>query len=156
MSLASIVSHRGRWEEAEELFVRALRTREGILGMEHADTLTCMVHLAMLYITQNRWKEAETLQAQLVETSKKIGLPDTLTINYMWNLASNYGHQSRWKEAEDLTVQVFEMSKKVLGVEHPDTLYFMACLATIYKTQQKGDEAARFEAQEKEIRNRLS
>ncbi|OCK72871.1 hypothetical protein K432DRAFT_38395 [Lepidopterella palustris CBS 459.81] len=50
-----------------------------------------MANLASTYIDQGRWKEAEELDVQVMETRKRVlgeGHPDTLTS--MANLASTY------------------------------------------------------------------
>ncbi|KAI6544140.1 hypothetical protein MCOR05_002643 [Pyricularia oryzae] len=60
-----------------------------------------MANLASTYRNQGRWKEAEQLEVEVMETSKeKLGLdhPDTLTS--MADLASTYRSQGRWDEAE--------------------------------------------------------
>ncbi|KAK3896330.1 kinesin light chain 3, partial [Staphylotrichum tortipilum] len=62
--------------------------------------------MASTYRNQGRWSEAESLEVQVMETSKsKLGAdhPDTLTS--MGNLASTYRNQGRWEEAEKLEVQ---------------------------------------------------
>jgi hypothetical protein len=64
-----------------------------------------MGNLALIYQNQGRWKEAEDLKVQVIETSLRVlnaKHPDTLTS--MANLALIYQNQSRWKEAEDLEV----------------------------------------------------
>ncbi|KAJ5901450.1 hypothetical protein N7495_001978 [Penicillium taxi] len=74
-------------------------------------------------IQNGRWKEAEELEVQVMDTRKRVlgpEHPDTLTS--MKNLALTYWTQRRWKEAEELEVQVMETSKRVLVPEHPDTL----------------------------------
>jgi len=95
-------------------------------GQEHPSTLTSMGNLASTYRDQGRWKEAEELEVQVMETSLRVlgqEHPDTLTS--IANLASTYRDQGRWKEAEELEVQVMETRKRVLGQEHPDTLTSM-------------------------------
>ena len=45
-----------------------------VLGEEHPDTLTSMANLASTYRNQGRWKEAEKLEVQVMETRKtKLG-----------------------------------------------------------------------------------
>ena len=89
-----------------------------------------MANLASTFWNQGRWKEAEELFVQVMETRKRVlreEHPDTLTS--MANLASTYRNQGRWKEAEELFVQVMETRKRVLGEEHPDTLTSINSLA---------------------------
>ena len=115
---------------SEITYQRLYAQNQKVLGLEHPSTLTSMANLASTYRNQGRWKEAEELEVQVMETRKRVlGLehPDTLTS--MANLASTYRNQGRWKEAEELFVQVMETRKRVLGLEHPDTLTSMANLA---------------------------
>jgi hypothetical protein len=61
---------------------------------EHPDTLTSMANLASTYRNQGRWKEAEELEVQVMETSLRVlgaEHPDTLTS--IANLASTYKNQ---------------------------------------------------------------
>src|SRR6267154_428749 len=90
-------------------------------------------NLALVYFEGGRWKEAEELFVQVMETRKRVlgaEHPDTLTS--MGNLTSTYRDQGLWKEAEVLEVQVMETSLRVLRAEHPDTLKCMGNLASTY------------------------
>ena len=105
---------------------------------------------------QGRWLEAEKLQAQVLETSKRmLGIehPDTLT--RIANLASTYWNQGRLTEAEKLEVDVLETSKRVLGVEHPSTLTRMTNLASTYWNQGRLTEAEKLEVDALETSKRV-
>ncbi|KAL9611396.1 MAG: hypothetical protein Q9167_003937 [Letrouitia subvulpina] len=111
---------------------------------------------ALAFSEAGRWKEAEELDVQVMETTKRVlgeEHPDTLTS--MANLASTYWNQGRWKEAEELEVQVMETTKKVLGEEHPATLTSMANLASTYWNQGRWKEAEGLEVQVMETRKRV-
>jgi Tetratricopeptide repeat len=43
-----------------------------LLGQEHPDTLSSMNNLASTYQNQGRWKEAEELGVQVMETTKRV------------------------------------------------------------------------------------
>ncbi len=106
-----------------------------------------------IYNHEGRWKKAEKLLAQAMETFKmKLGAdhPDTLTI--MGNLASTYTNQGRLEEAERLEVQVMEIRKTKLGADHPDTLTSMGNLAATYQKQGRWEEAEKLEVQVMETR----
>jgi hypothetical protein len=82
-----------------------------------------MNNLASTYWNRRRWKEAEVLQVDVVEISKRVlGDKHPHTLTSIQNLASTYRSQGRWKEAEVLQVDVVETGKRVLGKEHSDTL----------------------------------
>ncbi|KAI9825802.1 MAG: hypothetical protein M1832_000742 [Thelocarpon impressellum] len=73
------------------------------MGVEHPSTLDNIANLASTYGKQGRWKEAEELQLQVMETSKQVlGLDHPNTLTRIANLASTYHDQGRWKEAEEL------------------------------------------------------
>jgi Tetratricopeptide repeat/Heterokaryon incompatibility protein (HET) len=130
-SLVSINRDLRQWREAMEVSI-----------LDHPETLSIIANMASLYINQGRWKEAEDLDAQVVETRKRVlgaEHPDTLTS--IANLASTLWSQGRWKEAEDLDVQVMEARKRVLGAEHPSTLTSVANLASMYRNQGRWKEA---------------
>jgi tetratricopeptide (TPR) repeat protein len=95
-----------------------------------------MANLASTYRNQGRWKEAEELEVQAMETSLRVlGQEHPDTLSSMANLAATYRNQERWKEAEKLFMQVMETRKRVLGQEHPDTLTSMNNLAFTLKSQ---------------------
>ncbi|KAH8761907.1 hypothetical protein BGZ57DRAFT_992576, partial [Hyaloscypha finlandica] len=58
--------------EAEPLFVEETKRRKRVLGQEHLDTLTSIANLASIYRNQGRWKEAEDLDVQVIETRKRV------------------------------------------------------------------------------------
>jgi tetratricopeptide (TPR) repeat protein len=109
-----------------------------------------------MYWNQGRWKEAEELVVQIIETRKRESgpeHPDTLTS--IANLATTYRNQGRWKEAEELGVQVIETRKRLLGQEHPSTLTSMNNLASTYRNQGRWKEAEELGVQVIEIRKRV-
>jgi hypothetical protein len=112
--------------------------------------------LSSVLENQGRWKEAEELGVQVVETVKRaFGQESPGTLTSMGNLASAYRNQGRWKEAEELEVQVMETRKRVLGQEHPDTLASMTNLASTYRNQGRWKEAEELEVQVMETMKRV-
>jgi tetratricopeptide (TPR) repeat protein len=105
---------------------------------------------------EGRWKEAEELNVQVMETRKRVlGEEHPDTLRSMGNLASTYQNQGRWKEAEELEVQVMETTKRVLGEEHPDTLLSMGNLASTYWNQGRWKEAEELFVQVMETTKRV-
>jgi hypothetical protein len=101
----------------------------GLTEQDNEATTNLVWKCAMTLFEDGRWREAEELFMQVMETRKRVlgeEHPDTLTS--MANLASTYRNQGRWKEAEELEVQVMETRKRVLDDEHPDTLTSVANL----------------------------
>ncbi|KAF8864851.1 FabD/lysophospholipase-like protein [Acephala macrosclerotiorum] len=112
--------------------------------------------VGMCLYSDGRWKEAEELDVQVMETRKTLlgqEHPDTLTS--IANLAATYRKQGRWKEAEELEVQVIKTRKTLLGQEHLDTLTSIANLAVTYWEQGRWKEAEELEVQVMERRKTL-
>ena len=87
----------------------------------------------MIYLNQEKWKEAEGLYMQAIKTGESLlgqEHPDILT--KMNNPAFIYEGQGHWTEAENLEMQVLRTRRGILGQEHPDTLTSMASLVSTY------------------------
>ena len=100
-----------------------MKTNLKILKQEHPETLTSMAYLTIIYLNQERWKEAEELGVRVMEMSKRIQRQEhPHMLITMANLAGMYRKQRRWKEAEKLEVHVMEAEINVLKAEDPYTL----------------------------------
>ncbi|KAJ5661492.1 uncharacterized protein N7477_009108 [Penicillium maclennaniae] len=138
----------GNIAESRDMAYNSRKQRALLFGSEGEQTLDSTAMLANAHGLEGRWKRAEQLEVQVMETRKmKLGAdhPDTLTS--MANLASTYGHQGRWEEAEQLEVQVMETSKTKLGADHPNTLIIISNLASTYRNQGRWEEAEQLEVQ---------
>jgi len=133
---------KGNYNVVEKMIKEAMNAYELSLGQEHQNTLASIAFLAITYRRQGRWKEAEELEVQVMETSLRLhGAEHPNTLNSINNLASTYRRQGRWKEAEELGVQVMETRNMVLGAEHPSTLLSLHNLAFTWKGQGRDAEA---------------
>ncbi|KAH6970347.1 hypothetical protein BKA56DRAFT_735956 [Ilyonectria sp. MPI-CAGE-AT-0026] len=151
--IAGYLDFEGKWSEAEELSIEAVKIREELFGADDPDTLSSMAGLASIYRNQGRWEEAEKLLVQVMETCKtKLGADHPSTLTSMGNLASTYRNQGRWEEAEKLDVQVMETSETKLGADHPSTLTSMGNLASTFWNQGRWEEAEKLEVQVMETR----
>ena len=87
-----------------------------VLGAEHPDTLISIANLANTYQNQGRWNEAEKLNVDVMDMSKRLLGPEhPHTLLCIANLAIIYQNQGRWNEAEELEIQVMDMRKRLLG-----------------------------------------
>ena len=135
-------------EQAEVRLCQELQDVEQSLGVENELVCAVKSQFSRLLSGQGRWKETETLQLQVLETSKKMFGPEhSSTLISMSNLAGTYSHQGRWKEAEELQLQVLAVSKKIFGPEHPYSLTSMTNLAGTYSHQGRLKEAEELQLQ---------
>ena len=76
--------------------MQMIETLKKVLGKEHPSTLTSMANLALTYLNQGQWKEAEELGVQLMETSLKVlEEKQPFTLTSIANLALMYLNQGR-------------------------------------------------------------
>lgn len=76
--------------------------------------------LALTYHSQGLWKEAEELQQQMLERSKKsLGADHPATLNCVNSLAWTLKRQGRSPEAISLMKDCIRRRHRVLGVDHP-------------------------------------
>jgi hypothetical protein len=88
-----------------------------------------MANLASTYRNQGRWKEAEDLQVQVMETIKRVLGPEhPSTLTSMNNLAFTWKGHGRDREALKLMEECMAVASRILGTTHPNTLSVSATL----------------------------
>ena len=69
---------------------------EGVLREEHPSTLSSIANLASTYWSQGRWKKAEEIEVQVIETRRRIlGKEHPNTLTTMNNLVFTMKEQGR-------------------------------------------------------------
>jgi len=94
---------------------------------KHPITLSSVIILAGIYMSQSRWNESENLMAWVLARTKEVyGADHRNTLDAEHRLAWIYMSQGRWNESETLLSRVLEARTEALGKEHPETLTTMA------------------------------
>jgi CHAT domain-containing protein/Tfp pilus assembly protein PilF len=108
----------------------------------HSITAISLNDLALLYLTQGRYREAEPLfQRSLKIRENQLG-PDHLKVaNGTESLASLYQAQGRYEEAEPLFQRSLQIRENRLGSDHYITAISLNNLAVLYLTQERYKEA---------------
>ena len=86
-NLAELYRRQGKYEQAEELYQRALAIREKVLGSDHPDTATTLHNLAYLYQDQGKYEQAEALYQRALAIYEQAFDPDH---PYIANTLENY------------------------------------------------------------------
>ena len=82
-----------------------------------------MTNLASIYSDQERFKEAEELETQVLGIEKRVLGPEhPSTVTGMNNLAHTYWGQDRHDEALNLMRSVHALNIRTLGEDHPYTI----------------------------------
>jgi hypothetical protein len=80
-------------------------------------------------MNQGRWEEAEELDVQVMETSKRVlGQEHPSTLTSMANLAWTLKSQGCNDEALELITKCVQLMTQKLGVNHPNT---KVCTSTL-------------------------
>ncbi|KAM5348926.1 hypothetical protein ACJ41O_008749 [Fusarium nematophilum] len=136
------VGDQGKFQEAEEMYERALEGYEKALGPHHTSTLNTVNNLGSLYKAQGKFKEAEEMYERALEGKEKALGPDhTSTLDTVNNLGLLYSDQGKFQEAEEMYERALEGTEKALGPHHISTLGTADNLGSLYRAQGKFKEA---------------
>ncbi|KAI1041091.1 hypothetical protein LB505_005896 [Fusarium chuoi] len=132
----------GKYKAAEQMTKKAIAAGLPSLGEENRTMHRCLSELSAAYRKQRKTTEAESIDIQLVETSKRIwGEEHELTLNSMNDLALSYTFQHRNAEAEEILARVLSISKRIHGDRHRDVLKSKGNLVLAYTNQRQYDKA---------------
>jgi tetratricopeptide (TPR) repeat protein len=133
----------GKLNEAEEIFQRALASKEKALGTDDPSTLVTVHNLGMIYRAQGKLNEAEEMYLRaLAGNVKALGADHTSTLSTVLNLGLLYQNQGRLNATKEMYQRALAGLEKVLGHDHTFTLMILHCRANIYREQGKLEEAA--------------
>ncbi|ELR09121.1 hypothetical protein GMDG_03701 [Pseudogymnoascus destructans 20631-21] len=132
----------GEYAAAEQIGRTAVVGREGVLGVEHPDTLISVSQLGLVLSRQGKYKEAEAMHQRALQGMEKVlGVEHPDTLSGVSQLGLVLERQGKYKEAEAMERRALGGREKVLGVEHPDTLSGVSNLGSVLSRQGKYEEA---------------
>jgi tetratricopeptide (TPR) repeat protein len=141
--LAELAKRQNRLAEAARLRDEVLRTRQRVLGPDHADTLQSLSDLAVVQYEDGRFADSEATARVVLERRTRILGPDhPKTLESMNDLGSALREQGKLDEALAVYDRLLEARRRVLGPDHPDTGVAMLVVAQVKKSQKKYDQAA--------------
>jgi tetratricopeptide (TPR) repeat protein len=91
---------KGKYDEAELLYRRALAIREKVLGPDHPDVAASLNNLATLLDKQGKYDEAEPLYRRALAIRKKVLGPDHPDVAASLNNLAALLHKSGMKKTE--------------------------------------------------------
>ncbi|MHC4463890.1 MAG: protein kinase domain-containing protein [Planctomycetota bacterium] len=136
-ALADSYRAQGRYEEAEQMIFKALDIDKSDQKLPHEI-------LAVLYLDQGRYRQAEAVFREVIEQHQR-DLPGEgihrYTLPMLSGLAAVYTRQERFAEAEPLFQDVRETQKEKLGDDHWETLKTLNDFGVLRREQQHYEEA---------------
>ena len=140
--VATYLSSRVRFAEAESLFQRALRIREHALGPEHPLVASSLNNLASIYLRQSKYEQAEPLFQRALRTWEyALGPEHPRVAASLNNLAELYKEQGKYEQAEPLFQRALRIWEQVMGPEDPDVAFALHGLAELYREQGRYGQA---------------
>lgn len=121
--LADVLRTRGRFDEADALYLETLRQQQDQLGREDGETLKTASGLAELRSLQGDFAAAEAILGEVVEAQLRVrgeAHPDTL--QSLTTLAHVRNEQQRFEEGLELSDRAIAAGARSLGPEHPAVL----------------------------------
>ena len=96
-------------EQAKKQLIQEVEDIEQSLGAENFLVLILQDIISSLLMGQGRWKDAESLQQEILEISTRtLGQEHPSTLTRIANLAETYNDQGRWQDAESLQQEILE------------------------------------------------
>lgn len=125
VGLSDALSNLGRFEEAEEMARRVLRTSLELQGKEHASTQKAVIKLARLLLDQGKQEEAEITLRQTISlypTSDALPSQNLEKFEGLRALAKVFQLQRKYREAEEMSLLALNGFESLLGANHSTTL----------------------------------
>jgi len=133
---------RGRYAEAEPLYLRALRIREHFLGEEDPDMVRSLHHLAEVLRVQSKYAQAESLFQRAIQLGERtLGPEHHQVAAALHSLAFLYWEQGKYSQARSLYQRAARVLEQALGSEHPNLAFVLNSLADLCHGQGKSEQA---------------
>ena len=141
--LAEILTLKSQYEQAEALYLEALKTRQKLLGEKNIDTVSSIDGLGLVYLDQGKYEQAEANFLKALRFAREILQKEEYDIcaEIMSHLAYVYRIQGKLDEAEPLCLESLQLRKKINGEEHSNFATGLHELGMLYKHQGKYKEA---------------
>ena len=137
--LAHTYGRRGRWTESGNLWARLVEIGK---TNKHADTFGFMGNLAIAYINQARWEEAEFLLSEAIELQILAqGQENPRRLLNLALLADLYRRQKRLDKAQILTLEIERLYSGAIGNYDAGALEDLRQFALLFKDQGRLREA---------------
>ena len=132
----------GEYNQAKELFEKALTIRKKIFGEDHADVATSYDNLALVYNRLGEYNQAKELHEKALMIFKKIFGEDHANVAKSYNnLALVYKSLGEYNQAKELYEKALTIFKKIFGEDHADVATSYDNLALVYKSLGEYNQA---------------
>lgn len=136
---------RAQYAEAEQLFVRTLAMREGMLEAHDPDRAESLTDLGVLYYTQSKFEQAEALLKRAISISEQSPDADQARrADSLTGLAWVYKTQGKFDLAEPLLLQALALHEQQAHANAVNIAESLNELGVLYNDASKFDLAEQF------------
>lgn len=145
INLANIYRFEKKYNESEELYLKAISIKEKKLGA-HPDLAHLKKGLAQLYMEMGKTGEVEKLLLGAYDINKKkLGEKNPATVAVQQELANFYRYTNNNSKATDLITKVVAAKKEIYGEAHPNYIQALEDLAlTQWQSGKIGETKANY------------
>ena len=130
-----------RFEEAEEVLMRALNEQENAAG-PLAVKVAILETLGSLYLRMGRYAEAEQAHLRAIPIAESVFAADHPEIaKQLSALARVYYAQGRNENAEPLYLRSIDILERAFGTDYPDLGIYYENIGNLYNHMERYDEA---------------
>jgi CHAT domain-containing protein len=141
-NLALLYKDMGRYQEAEQEYLKAIKIKEKRLGTHHPDYAALLNQLAALYVQMGKNDKVEELLKKSSEIyKKKFGENHPSYAGAISNLGNFYRITSKLDQAAPLLNQAVTIRKNTLGENHPDYIASLEHMALLQWQKNQISEA---------------
>jgi tetratricopeptide (TPR) repeat protein len=152
-SLAWVHETIGRYKEAEQWYLRALKIREQQFGSDHPNTASSLNNLGNFYETIGRYEESERFLVKALEIrEQQLGSDHPDTANSLNNLAWLYETMGKYQEVEELYLRSLATLEQQLGENHLKTSNILHNLGILYESMGRYEESEHLSVRALKIR----
>jgi tetratricopeptide (TPR) repeat protein len=143
-SYGQLAAERGKYAEAEKLFLDAIQVATKSLGADHRYVAGGYQTLAEMYTKQGRYSEAEQLLQKAVGVMERsMGADNPQTASTLQALASNYVASGEYAKARPVCDRVLAICDKAFGKNHVSSSEVKTILARLEEQNGNYPEAER-------------
>ena len=139
--LGSTYNGLGKQKQAELLYEEILQIVESEMGGKHSLLPYIKGNLAVSYLKQGRYDEAEQIYKELIRVDEDAEDFTGINPGLYKSLGYTYKEQGRYEEAERLLEEALKAIRLKLGDKHPQILPYMLNLAQVHIEQEHNKEA---------------